>query len=118
MNVVILITFQSYSCSYLLLQSSFLLNALKKTLIYSNQLQENAQKVRDLRRVLEDLRHEKEATDAKSVRADELEETVRELRQGNRSLEEKIARYSVCVCVCVYVCVCMYVCPCSLIPSN
>ena len=48
--------------------------------------------MRDLRRVLEDLRHEKEATDAKSVRADELEETVRELRLGNRSLEEKIAR--------------------------
>ena len=62
------------------------------TLIEFHNLQENAQKVRDLRRVLEDLRHEKEATDAKSVRADELEETVRELRQGNRSLEEKIAR--------------------------
>ena len=70
-----------------------------------HNLQENAQKVRDLRRVLEDLRHEKEATDAKSVRADELEETVRELRQGNRSLEEKIARYCVCVSPCVCLCV-------------
>ena len=68
-------------------------------LIEFYRLKENAQKVRDLRRVLEDLRHEKEATDAKSIRADELEETVRELRQGNRSLEEKIARQCGCVCV-------------------
>jgi hypothetical protein len=51
-----------------------------------------AQKVRDLRRALEELRHEKEGTDAKAVRAEELEEAVRELRQGNRSLEDKISR--------------------------
>ena len=45
-----------------------------------------------MRRALEELRHEKEGTDAKAVRAEELEEAVRELRQGNRSLEDKISR--------------------------
>ena len=54
--------------------------------------------MRDLRRALEELRHEKESTDAKAARADELEETVRELRSGNRSLEDKIARYLIDAC--------------------
>ena len=38
--------------------------------------QEYSQKVKDLRRALEDLRHEKELADAKAARASELEEVV------------------------------------------
>jgi protein fantom len=48
--------------------------------------------VRELRRALEDLRHEKEITDFKAARVDDLEETVVELKRSNRGLEEKIAR--------------------------
>jgi protein fantom len=48
--------------------------------------------VRELRRALEDLRHEKEMTDIKASRVEELEERIVELRQANRSLEEKISR--------------------------
>lgn len=55
-------------------------------------MQSYAQKVRDLRRALEDLRHEKELSDIKAGRVSELEETVIELRKANRSLEEKLAR--------------------------
>jgi Ca2+-binding EF-hand superfamily protein len=57
-----------------------------------SQIEEYSQKVRDLRRALEDLRYEKETTDAKASRADDLEELVSELRAANRSLEEKISR--------------------------
>lgn len=57
-----------------------------------SQIEEYSQKVRDLRRALEDLRYEKETTDAKASRADDLEEVVSELRSANRSLEEKISR--------------------------
>jgi protein fantom len=42
--------------------------------------------------VLEDLRHEKETTDMKASRVQDLEEANLELRQANRSLEDKIAR--------------------------
>lgn len=48
--------------------------------------------MRDLRRALEDLRHEKEVADAKASRASDLEDVVAELRHNNRSLEERIAR--------------------------
>jgi Ca2+-binding EF-hand superfamily protein/FtsZ-binding cell division protein ZapB len=48
--------------------------------------------VKELRRSLEELRYEKEVSDAKAARVDALEETVTELRQQNRSLEDKIAR--------------------------
>jgi chromosome segregation ATPase len=48
--------------------------------------------VRELRRTLEELRHEKELADAKADRVQSLEELVNELRQANRSLEEKITR--------------------------
>lgn len=48
--------------------------------------------MRELRRVLEDLRHEKEITDIKAARVDDLEETVVELKRTNRGLEDKIAR--------------------------
>jgi myosin heavy subunit len=48
--------------------------------------------VKDLRRVLEELTFEKERTDIKANRCKELEEQVMELRQTNRSLEDKIAR--------------------------
>jgi chromosome segregation ATPase len=64
-------------------------NAFKQN---EEKLEDYAQKVRDLRRALEELRYEKESTDAKAVRADELEELVSELRASNRSLEDKIAR--------------------------
>jgi len=49
-------------------------------------------KIRDLRRALEELRHEKEQVDIKADRVDELEATVSELRRGTRNLEDKIAR--------------------------
>ena len=45
-----------------------------------------------MRRVLEELTFEKERTDIKANRCKELEEQVTELRQTNRSLEDKIAR--------------------------
>jgi DNA repair exonuclease SbcCD ATPase subunit len=64
-------------------------NAFKQN---EEKLEDYVQKVRDLRRALEELRYEKESTDAKAVRADELEELVSELRASNRSLEDKIAR--------------------------
>jgi DNA repair exonuclease SbcCD ATPase subunit len=64
-------------------------NAFKQN---EEKLEDYAQKVRDLRRALEELRYEKESTDAKAVRADELEDLVSELRASNRSLEDKIAR--------------------------
>ena len=57
-----------------------------------DQLEDGARKVRELRRALEDLRHEKEITDIKAARVDDLEEAVVELRQTNRGLEEKISR--------------------------
>jgi myosin heavy subunit len=56
------------------------------------RVEEYHQKVKDLRRSLEELRYEKEISDVKAARVDALEETVRELRQSNRSLEDKIAR--------------------------
>jgi len=55
------------------------------------QIEEYAQKVKDLRRALEDLRREKEHTDARAARADELEDQVKDLKRDNRSLEEKMA---------------------------
>lgn len=45
-----------------------------------------------MRRALEDLRYEKELSDIKAGRVKEQEETIAELRQANRSLEDKIAR--------------------------
>lgn len=45
-----------------------------------------------MKRALEDLRHEKEITDMKSGRVEDLEETVIELRQANRALEERMTR--------------------------
>jgi len=57
-----------------------------------DQVEDYAKKVRDLRRILEELRHEKDISDAKATRVEELEETTRELRHANRSLEEKISR--------------------------
>lgn len=56
------------------------------------QIDDYAQKVRDLRRALEELRHEKDISDTKADRADELERAVSEMRSANRSLEDKIAR--------------------------
>ena len=56
------------------------------------QIEESNTKVRDLRRALEELRHEKEAVDIKAERADELESAMQELRRANRALEDKIAR--------------------------
>lgn len=56
------------------------------------QLEEYAKKVRDLRRALEELKVEKDLLESKASRAQELDDTARELRQANRSLEEKIAK--------------------------
>ena len=41
---------------------------------------------------MEELRYEKEASDAKAARVEALEETITELRQQNRSLDDKIQR--------------------------
>ncbi len=49
-------------------------------------------KMRELKRVLEDLRYEKEISDAKAARVAHLEELITDLRSQNRSLEEKITR--------------------------
>ena len=57
-----------------------------------DQVEDYSKKVRDLRRILEELRHEKDISDAKAARVEELEETTRELRHANRSLEDKISR--------------------------
>lgn len=57
-----------------------------------HKLEEYAQRIRDLRRALEDLRNEKEITDIKANRVDELEEQSMELRKLNRNLEDKIAK--------------------------
>ena len=46
--------------------------------------------MRELKRSLEELRHEKEISDIQAVRVSELEERNRELRAANRSLEDKI----------------------------
>lgn len=48
--------------------------------------------MRELKRVLEDLRYEKEVSDAKAARVAHLEELIADLRAQNRSLEEKITR--------------------------
>ena len=48
--------------------------------------------MRELRRILEELRYEKEIADTKASRAAELEEIVRDLKSNNRSLEDRIAR--------------------------
>jgi len=56
------------------------------------QHDESAQKIRELRRALEELRHEKDASDAKAEKSDELSQLVSELRHANRSLEDKISR--------------------------
>lgn len=57
-----------------------------------SQIDDYSQKVRDLRRALEELRHEKDISDTKADRADELDRVVSELRSANRSLEDKISR--------------------------
>eukprot|EP01041_Mallomonas_annulata_P006434 gene6434-13005_t len=58
------------------------------------QIEQQSQRIKDLRRVLEELRHEKELTDIKANRCKELEEEVSALRQENRELESKIHRLS------------------------
>lgn len=52
------------------------------------------EKVQELRKMLEELRREKEQTETKALRADELDDLVKELKRDNRSLEEKIAGLS------------------------
>lgn len=56
------------------------------------KLEEYAQRIRDLRRALEDLRNEKEITDIKANRVEELEDQTMELRKLNRNLEDKISK--------------------------
>ena len=62
----------------------------------SKRMEENLEdaqaKMREMRRALEELRHEKEISDSKASRVKGLEDLVTELRQANRSLEEKITR--------------------------
>ena len=58
------------------------------------QLESQNEKIRDLRKLLEELRVEKEKVDKKALRADELDDLVKELKRDNRSLEEKIAGLS------------------------
>lgn len=56
------------------------------------QLEDAQHKLRELRRVCEELRHEKEMNDMKVARIPSLEDQISELKQANASLEEKITR--------------------------
>ncbi|KAJ1428031.1 hypothetical protein B484DRAFT_396992, partial [Ochromonadaceae sp. CCMP2298] len=56
------------------------------------KMDEYQTKVRELRRSLEELQHEKAISDAKAMRVESLENQVGELRASNRSLEDKITR--------------------------
>lgn len=56
------------------------------------QLEEAQHKMRELRRLCEELRHEKEMNEMKVVRIPNLEDQITELKQANSSLEEKITR--------------------------
>lgn len=67
--------------------------SLSVTYLYNIiSLKDYAKKVRELRRILEELRYEKEIADTKASRTNELEEIVRELKTNNRSLEDRISR--------------------------
>lgn len=57
-----------------------------------DHLEDAQRRVHELRRALEDLKREKELSDSKAAKVDNLEDLVAELRQANRSLEDKIAR--------------------------
>ncbi|CAM9589962.1 unnamed protein product, partial [Choristocarpus tenellus] len=54
-----------------------------------DRLQETNRQLRDLRRELQDIQHERDVAEAKGARADELEETVLELRKHSRAIEEE-----------------------------
>ena len=54
-------------------------------------VQDLNQKVRDLRRTLEELRYEKEIADIKAMRVSELDILVQELQTTNKNLESRIA---------------------------
>jgi Ca2+-binding EF-hand superfamily protein len=58
----------------------------------TSQIEDYQLRIKELRRSLEELRSEKELSDIKAARVENLEDTVAELRQANRSLEDKIAR--------------------------
>jgi Ca2+-binding EF-hand superfamily protein len=74
---------------FLVAKTSAQSEAYKKS---EDQIDESSQKVRDLRRTLEELRHEKEISDAKALRCAELEDHMTELKSEKRGLEDKIAR--------------------------
>ena len=67
-------------------------NVSQSQKLSDDQVDNLTSKVRELRRALEDLRYEKELADSKVTRMEELEEQTSELKQANRSLEDKIAR--------------------------
>lgn len=48
--------------------------------------------LRDVRRELQDVLHERDVAVAKSARVDDLEETVSELRRHNKELEDQARR--------------------------
>ncbi|KAG5181255.1 hypothetical protein JKP88DRAFT_241524 [Tribonema minus] len=55
-----------------------------------DRLEETNRQMRDLRRALQDMAHQKDVAEARAARADDLEEASLELRQQNRALEEQI----------------------------
>ena len=58
----------------------------------TSQIEDYQLRIKELRRSLEELRSEKELSDIRAARVENLEDTVAELRQANRSLEDKISR--------------------------
>jgi Ca2+-binding EF-hand superfamily protein len=57
-----------------------------------DRLEEANKQLRELRRALQDIAHERDLAAAKASRADDLEETAREMRQANRRLEDQLTR--------------------------
>lgn len=46
--------------------------------------------LRDVRRELQDVTHQRDAADAKAARVEDLEESATELRRQNRELEDQV----------------------------
>eukprot|EP01038_Epipyxis_sp_PR26KG_P008719 gene8719-11781_t len=74
---------------YLVSKTSAQSESYKKS---EEQIEDYQQKIRELRRTLEELKHEKEYSDGKAMKVSSLEELVNELRQANRNLEDRITR--------------------------
>ncbi|CAM9773902.1 unnamed protein product [Scytosiphon promiscuus] len=61
-----------------------------------DKLQETNRQLRDVRRELQDVLHERDVAVARGGRVDDLEETVDELRKQNKELENQASRGTLC----------------------